>query len=63
MAYANLRVKVVVTNKKALRALAVAAENMREIAEDMPWREDAQTAWKALQYVARHIAMTSDPKE
>lgn len=60
MASATVRIKVVVTNEKALRALAFAAEQMKDIAEDMPWRDDAQEAWKALRYAARHIAMVED---
>jgi len=56
----TVRVKVVVTNEKALKALVMAAECMKEIAEDMPWRDDAQKAWKALKYAARHIQMVQD---
>lgn len=60
MADATIRAKVVITNEKAMRALKTAAKIVRDIAEDMPWREDAQQATRALQYAAKHITVVKE---
>ncbi len=48
-------VRVVLGNGKALRSLAFAAEVLGEIQEDMPWRDDAKEAAKALEYAIEHL--------
>jgi hypothetical protein len=51
----RLTVRVVLGNAKALRSLAFAAEVLREIHEDMSWRDDAKEAAEALEYAIEHL--------
>ncbi len=62
MAEHVVKCRIVFINEKALRALAVAAECTADIAEDMPWRDDAQRAVKALKYAAKHITVVPDER-
>lgn len=48
-------IRLVLANPKSLRALGFAAGVLNEIQEDMPWRDDAKEAAKALEYATRHI--------
>ena len=50
-----VKMLVVVNNLKALKALEYAAGVVGDIAEEMPWREDAQKAKRALLYAAKHL--------
>jgi hypothetical protein len=51
----HLTVRIVLGNGKALRALGFAAGVLREIQEDMPWRDDAKEAAEGLEYAIEHL--------
>jgi hypothetical protein len=51
----EVRVEVILTNARAVRALAYAAEVLMDVAEDMPWRDDVKKAVRAMRYAARHM--------
>jgi hypothetical protein len=50
-----VRVKVVLDNKKALRAFGLVLRTLADVAEDMPWRDDVKQAVKAARYARKNL--------
>ena len=63
MAEKSIRLKVILINRKAVRALGFAADVLEDITEDMPWRPDAKKAARALRYAVRRLAIVEDENE
>ncbi len=57
MAEMSVAVKVTLTNLKAVRALCIAARELEEAADVMPWRPGLKRAAKALRYALRHLGL------
>ena len=56
----KIEVSFTLTNEKAFKALAFAYYTLKDIHEDMPWREDAKKAMRALTYVKNNLGMDFD---
>ena len=54
-------IRVVIRNKKALRAFSHVVEYLYELAEEVPWRDEPKKAIKLLKYAAKH--MLAEPYE
>ncbi len=48
-------VRIVLTNMSAIRKLAEAAELIRDMQEDMPWRDEPTKAADAIEYAVNHL--------
>lgn len=59
----TLTFKVVIKNKRALRALARVAEFVEDQAEDRPWDEDLQRTRRAARYAIKHLKPTLENKK
>jgi hypothetical protein len=55
-----VKVRVVVTNIKAVRRFAEAYEAIRQATEDYPWSEDLKEACRNLKYVAKQMEITEE---
>lgn len=51
----TVQVRIVLTNMSAIRRLAEAAELVRDMQEDMPWREEPTKAADAIEYAVKHL--------
>ena len=57
MAEIIAKVKVTITNLKAVRALGIAARELEEVADAMSWQPGLKRAAKALRYAVRHLTI------
>jgi len=55
MAPDEIKVRMVVTNAKSLRAVEVIAGVLSELKSDMPWRPEVQRACRAARYLIKHL--------
>lgn len=55
-----IRVRIVITNRKALRAIRCVLKTMEDVAEDMPWRDDVAKAARAAEYLASHVTVVDE---
>ena len=60
MANVTVELRVVIVNRKALRALRKVAEVLDDVGEDMPWRDDVVEAKKAMAYAVKHLDLVED---
>ena len=51
----KVTVKIVVDDKKALRALRVIGETLADLEEDFAYRDDVKRASRAVSYLAKHL--------
>lgn len=57
MAGCEVKVEVTITNEKAGRGLDYALNVLRELREDMPWRDDVKRACRALNYARKNLSV------
>lgn len=55
MAQLTTCVTIVLKNKNAVRALAIAKELIEEVAEDQPWNAELRKAAKAIRFAANNL--------
>lgn len=51
----DMRIKLVISNVRAVRALSRALEKARQLAEDMPWNDEAQAVVRNLEFAAKRL--------
>lgn len=55
MKHIACHIRLVIDNRRALRALQSAAADLETVGDDMPWRPELRRAAKALRYAAKHL--------
>lgn len=58
--YGTIRVRLVITNRKAIRALGDAIELAEELTECAPWSPEAKRLLRRLLYLKRHLDVTTE---
>lgn len=51
----TVTVRIVLANRSAIRKLAEASELIRDMQEDMPWRDEPTIAAEAIEYAVKHL--------
>lgn len=61
MKQVTFSIKLVIENRKAIRAMRATAQALHELGDDLAWRPEIKRAAKALDYACKHLR-TSRPK-
>lgn len=59
----TFQVRLVIENRKALRALQTAAQALGDVGDDLAWRPEIKRAAKALDYACKHLKTTTPKRK
>jgi hypothetical protein len=60
MATGTIQLRIVLSNRKAIRALAYITQHLREEASDRPWDTEARRLASAALYALKHLKPISE---